>query len=259
MLDSIKTARVLKKAMRHPLRAVRRLVDDARFAQLDEAQERDAAIAFLSNTFNTDIRTIHDEHRRSGFDAWMDRRAAQLDASRVTYRLGSTSQFDCETIYLLVRALKPEVVVETGVCYGKSSAYILRALQENRRGALYSIDLGNTHDEPPNDYFIPRQLLDRWHLIVGDSRRHLPPLLAQLGRIDLFHHDSLHTYEHMMWEYDTAFAHLDPDGVLSSDDVRTTVDIVRPFQRNPFAVFCDERRLDSVVSRNVGIATRSSA
>jgi hypothetical protein len=149
-------------------------------------------------------------------------------------------------------------VVEPGVCYGKTSAYILQALQENRRGALYSIDLGNAPDEPPNDYFIPRPLLDRWHLIVGDSKQHLPPLLAQLGRIDLFHHDSLHTYEHMMWEYDTALSHLDAGGVLSSDDVRTTVDIARPFQRNPFSVFCDQHRLDSVVSRNVGIAMRSS-
>ncbi len=33
----------------------------------------------------------------------------------------------------------------------------------------------------------------RWTLIQGSSRRHLPKLLANLGKIGLFIHDSLHT------------------------------------------------------------------
>ena len=150
--------------------------------------------------------------------------------------------------------MKPNVVVETGVCYGASSAYILEALKENRRGVLYSIDLGNTTDEPPSDFFVPPRFKDRWHLIVGDSKQELPRLLARLGRIDLFHHDSLHTYEHMMWEYETAFSYLGPSGVLSSHDVRSVLSLQRPFQRNPFSVFCESNNLYSVESYNVGIA-----
>ena len=103
---------------------------------------------------------------------------------------------------------------------------------------------------------LPRELLDRWHLIIGDSRQQLPHLLARLGRIDLFHHDSLHTYDHMMWEYNTAFPYLQEDGILSSHDVRIIVDLARPW-RNPFAVFCEENHLESVMSQNVGMAMRS--
>src|SRR5258707_4516511 len=43
--------------------------------------------------------------------------------------------------YAITRAIKPRLVVETGVCYGVTSAYILRALDVNQRGALHSIDL----------------------------------------------------------------------------------------------------------------------
>jgi predicted O-methyltransferase YrrM len=191
--------------------------------------------------------------------AWMQRRRAELREFRGPYRLGSTPVFDCETLYLLVRSKRPDVVVETGVCYGESSAYILQALDENRRGMLYSIDLVNAVDEPPSDFFIPKHLLNRWHLIVGDSKQELPKLLDRLGRIDVFHHDSLHTYDHMMWEYDAAFPHLNANGVLSSHDVRTIVSIVRPFQPNPFPVFCDRHGLHSVIAGNVGIALRAAA
>ena len=259
MLDSTATTtKLVSKAIRHPLLAVRRLVEAARFAGPSETDEREAAIAFLSDAFEVDARSILDEHARSEFGSWMERRRAELGGFRGPYRLASTPAFACETVYLLVRSMQPDVVVETGVCYGASSAYILQALAENRRGVLYSIDLGNSSDEPPNGFFIPQRLTDRWHLTIGDSTQALPQLLARLERIDLFLHDSLHSYEHMMWEYDTAFPHLHADGVLSSHDVRTIVDLRRPFQLNPFAVFCDQHRLRSVVSGNVGIAMRQS-
>jgi predicted O-methyltransferase YrrM len=256
MLESTTTPRLIKKAIRHPLRAARRLVESARYAQLDETEERNAAIAFLSSAFQTDVRSFLEKHERSGIRGWMERRMAQLNDFPGPYRLGATPAFDCETIYMLVRALQPDIVVETGVCYGASSAYILHALADNRRGVLYSIDLGNRPDEPPSDYFVPRHLMDRWHLIIGDVKQKLPRLLADLGRIDMFHHDSLHTYGHMMWEYGTAFPHVKGDGVLSSHDVRTIVDLGRPFRANPFSVFCERNRLRSVTSRNVGIAMR---
>ena len=133
---------------------------------------------------------------------------------------------------------------------------MLEALKHNGHGVLYSIDLGNAPEEPPNDFFVRPELRRAWRLIIGDSRQELPRLLARLGRIDLFHHDSLHTYEHMMWEYETAFPYLAPGGVLSSHDVRIITSLANPLQRNPFAVFCERHKLRSVEARNVGIATR---
>jgi predicted O-methyltransferase YrrM len=255
-LECTSTMRLVQKSVRHPLRAVSRLVQAASIARFSNAQERDALLSFLSNVFHVDVRSILAKHEKSDLRSWIERRSAKLKNFPGPYRLGATPPVDCETIYLLVRSLKPETVVETGVCYGASSAYILEALKDNGRGALYSIDLGNQPDEPPSDYFVPRHLADRWHLIIGDSKEQLPRLLARLGQIDLFHHDSLHTYDHMMWEYGTALPHLPENGVLSSHDVRTIVDLSKPFQRNPFSVFCEQNRLRSAVSSNVGIAMR---
>jgi hypothetical protein len=40
-------------------------------------------------------------------------------------------------------------------------------------------------------------------LHIEDSKELLEPLLQKLGGIDFFIHDSMHTYEHMMWEFRT--------------------------------------------------------
>ncbi len=46
----------------------------------------------------------------------------------------------------------------------------------------------------------------------------VPELLAQLGTVDVFIHDSLHTYEHMKFEFEQAYPHIRPGGLLISDD-----------------------------------------
>ena len=49
--------------------------------------------------------------------------------------------------YVLVRILKPDIVIETGVGAGVSSWTILHALEENNAGKLISIDLPTTNSE----------------------------------------------------------------------------------------------------------------
>ena len=123
--------------------------------------------------------------------------------------------------YMAVRAFEPEIVVETGVANGVSSAYILLALQKNKRGVLHSIGLNDSQYLPVGKslgWIVPEPLKSRWNLLIGDSRDLLPSLLSQLGMIDIFIHDSLHTYDHMLWEYRIAFPYLRPGGLLFSDD-----------------------------------------
>lgn len=124
--------------------------------------------------------------------------------------------------YALIRAVRPEVLVETGVANGFSTAYALRALDRNSCGRLYSIDIDHREFVPHGEevgWVVPTRLRERWDLHLGDARDLLPPLLDELGRIDVFVHDSLHTYEHMRFEYETACPHLRPGGYLVSDDV----------------------------------------
>jgi predicted O-methyltransferase YrrM len=252
-------ARVVEKSFRHPLRAVRNGIGVLRFAMLDHEAERTKLFAFLHDKFHVDTDGLQREFEASEFATWTRERRQALADYPGPYRFGSTGEWDCEALYYLVRSLQPRSVVETGVCYGASSSYILEALARNGQGKLYSIDLGNTADEPPNDFFIHPAHRDRWKLIIGDSKIEMPPLLQNLGQIDLFHHDSLHTYEHMMWEYEKAFAHLNPAGALSSDDVNIILSLSQPFQNSPFTDFCRAHGWDSEKARNFGLAVNGSA
>jgi hypothetical protein len=86
----------------------------------------------------------------------------------------------------------------------------------------------------------------------------LPRVLEKLGKIDLFHHDSLHTYEHMTWEYETAFRYLDPSGAISSDDVNVMLNLTRPFQHCPFLDFAERHHWMSRTACKLGVTVNGS-
>ena len=124
--------------------------------------------------------------------------------------------------YLACRLVVPDVVVETGVAYGVSSGYILRAMEENGRGTLHSIDLPPLRREYERFWgvAVPEDLRDdRWRLHRGSSSRILPGLLRKTGPVDLFVHDSLHTGRNMRREFEAAWPNLRPGGLLIADDV----------------------------------------
>lgn len=123
--------------------------------------------------------------------------------------------------FLVCRALKADIVVETGVAYGVTSSFVLGALARNGRGQLWSIDLPPLaeHADSYVGYLVPEHLKMSWHPIRGHARRLLPPLLRSLKSLDIFIHDSLHTYEHMAFEFKVSWEHLRPGGALIADDV----------------------------------------
>jgi hypothetical protein len=145
-----------------------------------------------------------------------------------------------EVMYNLARFAQPEVIVETGVHFGMSSAYWLMALEANQKGTLYSIDLPTltpggrlnadgiqdasfVSDVGQTGIVVKRLgLTRRWNLRLGDAKVLLPPLLQELGQIGIFYHDSDHSYNHQLWEYRTAWPHLVPGGWLTSDDIQWT-------------------------------------
>lgn len=123
--------------------------------------------------------------------------------------------------YAIVRAHRPELILETGVANGVSSSYVLEALHRNKRGQLHSIEIGNSPYVPEGrspGWIVPDYLQSRWSLHLCDARTCLPGLLDKLGTIDIFIHDSLHTYEHMKFEFKEAYPHLRANGILISDD-----------------------------------------
>ena len=124
--------------------------------------------------------------------------------------------------YCLIRHLRPERAVETGVAHGVTTRFVLEGMERNEAGVLWSIDLPPLIASGLQDEFavaVPDSLRDRWTVCLGSSRRRLPGLLEQLGSIDLFIHDSFHTERNLRYELDHAWDALRPGGAVLVDDV----------------------------------------
>jgi hypothetical protein len=152
---------------------------------------------------------------------------------------------DCLRLYALVRKFQPSVVVETGVYNGVSTLSTLAALAENGAGQLHSVDYSRTLreggdgeafererpscSEPGSStlvpgeepgWIVPERLRERWSLRQGHPRTRLPALLGELGSVDLFVHDSAHTVSTMLFEFELAWEHLTPGGMVLSSHVQ---------------------------------------
>ena len=121
--------------------------------------------------------------------------------------------------YLLTRATRPEVVVETGVWIGGSSFTLLSALSANDRGKLISVDFPpfKKKNRVGIGRLVPERLYDRWELHLGPSKA-LLPRVAKKGEVDIVIHDSDHTYANMTAEFDKAWNLVRPGGFIVSDD-----------------------------------------
>jgi hypothetical protein len=178
------------------------------------------------------------------------------------WMLGWPSQL----VYVIVRVMKPELIVETGVGPGGSSALILLALEKNGMGKLISIDLPgadaqiypqigknyNVHVPPGYmvGWLVPSWLKNRWELFLGDSKELLPKVLADSGFVDMFLHDSLHTEEHLWFELSTVFPYLRDGGLLLADDVNEYWSLA-------FVKFCQRQGLRYFVfSNRLGVAKK---
>jgi predicted O-methyltransferase YrrM len=191
----------------------------------------------------------------------------RLGACGNGYSLGAIGYPEGTYLYAVIRKLRPPAAVETGVANGFSTAFLLQALHANGDGHLHSIDLprevGRAYEPgtfyegegragiPPGSepgWLIPAALRDRWTLILGRSQDELPPLLARLGTIDFFMHDSEHSFDCMWFEFTTAWPHLRAGGVLVSDDVNST---------DAFGRFADEQSREPLrLARGMALLTR---
>ena len=86
---------------------------------------------------------------------------------------------------------------------------------------------------------VPAELRRRWHLVLGRSQDELPALLELVGEIELFMHDSEHSYECMRFEFASAWSVLRAGGVLIADDVNVNPawdEFTREVGRTPHAL-----------------------
>ena len=107
--------------------------------------------------------------------------------------------------YVIARAVKPRLTVETGIFDGLGSLMLLRALDRNAGegadGRLLSIDL-----DPRSGWIVPDRLRGRWEPVFGDILTDLEPAVA--GReVGPLVHDSVHAERFQRFEFELALAH----------------------------------------------------
>lgn len=121
--------------------------------------------------------------------------------------------------YAVIRARKPEHVVETGVDKGLGTcviaAALLRNAAEGHPGRVTSIDIN-----PEAGYLAKAE---PWagvtDLVIGDS---IASITALERPVDLFLHDSNHSSAHERREFAAVEPKLSPDAVLLSDNATAT-------------------------------------
>jgi predicted O-methyltransferase YrrM len=90
---------------------------------------------------------------------------------------------------------------------------------------------------------IPEYLRDRWRLVQGMFSETMAPLLNELKEIDIFLHDSDHSYENMMEEFETAWSHLKRGGLLLSHNIDYS---------DAFPDFCRKHKVDGFTLGDMG-------
>ncbi len=257
----------VRRAFAEPQRLTR-LHYSSVLASLHSIWERDEFSALQAH-FDVDAPRLQQIERdlldSRGFCRSIEERHRELRGKAIRL-LGATPAEDHDRsyriLYYLTRLARPRIVVETGVFDGFSSAFILKALHDNRHGELCSIDLPATSpqrastdkmvfDTLPHGcapgWVIPTELRERWTLRTGTSDEHLGPWLGELGPIDLFFHDSLHTLANMTREFETAWPAISVGGFLVSDDI---------FWSRAFHRFSNRLGLRRSILKGVGVVRK---
>jgi predicted O-methyltransferase YrrM len=119
---------------------------------------------------------------------------------------------DNEITYLLIRHMRPRVVVEIAPCGGWGTTWILSALRDAGQGHLYSYDLIDDSKRT-----VPRSLASgRWTFVQGDVRRRIESIPSS---IDCLFLDAEHSASFARWYINTLFPRLSPGAVVSVDDI----------------------------------------
>lgn len=118
--------------------------------------------------------------------------------------------------YAVCRYLAPDTILETGVANGHSTFFLLQALKKNGNGSLHSIDIADNVGHILTD----GERAD-WnlHVLAAPQRKSFSEILNSIPSVDMFVHDSDHTYGWQLFEYKAAWEAMTPNGILLSDDV----------------------------------------
>jgi predicted O-methyltransferase YrrM len=172
----------------------------------------------LYETYRSDLAAVQREQARfyaahcySKWQTEMPWRLLTAPLRRIDRRERIHPQLDdleAEITYLLIRSHRPETVVEFSPNGGWSSTWILRALEDNDRGKLFSYDLIETSTR-----HVPGELRHRWEFFEGDVQQ------AELPDPDYLFIDSDHSGDFARWYTADLLSSVRPGTPVSVHDI----------------------------------------
>ena len=148
--------------------------------------------------------------------------------------------------YAVCRHYAPRNVLETGIANGHSSFFLIQAMKKNGHGKLHSVDIADNVGKLLNDGERKDWTL---HVLGSPQRKSFSNILDSIPDLDLFVHDSDHTYGWQMFEFRVARKALGPEGVLLSDDIDHSlafVDFCHEIDRKP-VLLLDTRKVTGML------------
>ena len=116
--------------------------------------------------------------------------------------------------YAIVRALRPSHVMETGTDKGLGSCVLASALLRNGSGRLTTLDVN-----ADSGYLITGRYAEAVDRVIGDS---VAAIRTGSSPVDVFLHDSWHTYEHERAEFDAIATRLTGGAIVLTDNADVT-------------------------------------
>ena len=174
-------------------------------------QQTTERLAALTGVEEAEIRRFHHELVESDLAGSLLQRGAHTPYAREFPQGG--------LLHLLVRALRPNRVVETGVRPGYTTAWILAALAANGSGELVSLGPGTGAGrtkgvgESTVGQLVAPALRSRWTLVLGNTEERLEGIL-DAAPVDLFLFDNGADLARARFELRSAWAALSPRGIL---------------------------------------------
>lgn len=131
---------------------------------------------------------------------------------------GMYDWLEAQVLYLLIRFLKPDVIVEISPNYGYSTGFLLLAMNKNNRGQLYSFDLEKRfHRHALRNFERVGIDTSRQRFFAGDIREVYDHALPK--RIDILFMDSDHSYAFSQWYMANLYPRLVEGGLIHVHDV----------------------------------------
>ena len=180
---------------------------------------------FISHVTNSDLKDVIEYIAELEQDKRLQNHiATETKKSKFGYKADSNSLFGRRIgWYALIRAMKPKVVIETGVDKGLGSVVITAALRKNSsegvEGRYYGTDI-----DPKAGYLLSGEYAEFGEILYGDS---IESLKVFNHTIDLFINDSDHSTEYEGNEYKVIKSKLTEKSIIVSDNAHCSPELSR--------------------------------